>query len=258
MHFPNIFGHGTFSCGAFTWAVFWELLWGLVDTEVSPLLSNHHPKLTDKETKAVQPTVLASVFMYWGNGWVSPAPVGTWWTKSYPLSDSPQHPVGSELVRNTAYCLLGLPNVWHPGGPGAFMGKRNHCTHKGVCWHFQAGEPAPTWRQVMCSKPGHHRREGGKMPNDLGHYGHTVDSKGHSERPGWSNVWHWLVCEKYIQKSSSKGIAVGSGKGWLVHRCPVFLPVFWQSPGKTKQKPEIILILQNETWKTAGTTYLMW
>lgn len=54
MHFPNIFGHGTFSCGAFTWAVFWELLWGLADTGVSPLLSNHHPKLTDKETKAVQ------------------------------------------------------------------------------------------------------------------------------------------------------------------------------------------------------------
>ena len=42
-----------------------------------------------------------------------------------------------------------------------------------------------------------------------------VDSEGHSEPPGWSNVWYWLVYEKSIQKSGAKGTAVGGGKGCL-------------------------------------------
>lgn len=38
-----------------------------------------------------------------------------------------------------------------------------------------------------------------------------------------------------------------AGEDDCVHRYPVFFLVFSQSLGKTKQKPEIVLLLQNET-----------
>lgn len=166
-------------------------------------------------------------------------------------SGFPQWLVGSEPVGNTALWPARSPKwmaCWWERTSHRRIREHVICTRAKLwVWSFQAWDSRPTWQHLgdglRVRLPLH--SGSGDAPWSWPLWDCSVDSEGHS------GPLRGLMFKKDLwkmQKCSSMG------ENGCVLGGPALLPVFGQSPGKMKEKPESFLLFQNETWKK-GTNH---